>query len=102
MSTCEDFPCCGHELGCCPDFDEAGRQLNMVCTCGAKLPLTSRYSICEGCLERGREQDDYEQSMADEEYEDDMTDAEADADTLRSAGMGTDEDYGHYGDNDGY
>lgn len=28
-----------------------------------------------------------------------MSDAEADADVLRSAGMGTDEDYGYYGDN---
>lgn len=58
MARCEDFPCCGHELGCCPDYDEAGRQLNMVCTCGAKLPLNSRYSICEGCLERARMEDD--------------------------------------------
>ena len=30
--------------------------------------------------------------------EDNMTDAEADADTLSSAGMGTDEDYGLYSD----
>jgi hypothetical protein len=29
-------------------------------------------------------------------------DVEADADTLRSAGMGTDEDYGDFGDNHGY
>jgi len=64
MSRCEDFPCCGHELGCCPDFDESGRQLNMVCTCGAKIPITSRSSICDGCLERARYEDglyfDYE------------------------------------------
>ena len=32
-----------------------------------------------------------------EEYDDDMTDVEADADTLASAGYGTDEDYGCYG-----
>ncbi len=31
------------------------------------------------------------------EPEDDMSDVEADADTLASAGMGTDEDYGDYG-----
>ena len=31
-----------------------------------------------------------------EETDDRMTDAEADADTLASAGMGTDEDYNHY------
>lgn len=51
MARCEDFPCCGHELGCCPDFDEAGRQLNMKCTCGATVPLGSQYSICSGCME---------------------------------------------------
>lgn len=53
MTRCEDYPCCGHELGCCPDFDEAGRQLNMKCTCGATVPLSSRSSLCEGCLRRG-------------------------------------------------
>lgn len=47
---CEDFPCCGHELGCCPDFDENGKQLNMKCTCGATVPITSRSSLCQSCL----------------------------------------------------
>lgn len=46
---CEDFPCCGHEQGCCPDYDESGRQLNMKCTCGASVPLSSRSSLCDGC-----------------------------------------------------
>ena len=32
--------------------------------------------------------------------EDNMTDIEADADTLKSAGMGTDEDYGYFGNNE--
>ena len=46
---CEDFPCCGHDI--CPDFDpETGRQLNMKCVCGATVPLTSRSSLCAGCL----------------------------------------------------
>ena len=31
-----------------------------------------------------------------------MTDVEADADTLASAGYGTDEDYGYYGDDSCY
>lgn len=48
MARCEDYPCCGHDI--CPDFDESGRQLNMRCTCGAVVPLSSRYSLCEGCL----------------------------------------------------
>jgi hypothetical protein len=50
MARCEDFPYCGHEPGCCPDFDEAGRQLNMKCTCGATVPLGSKSSLCEACL----------------------------------------------------
>lgn len=51
MSRCEDFPCCGHEMGCCPRFDpETGEQLDMVCVCGARLPVTRRVSICDGCL----------------------------------------------------
>ena len=33
-----------------------------------------------------------------EEFGDGMTDVEADADTLRNAGWGTDEDYGFFGD----
>jgi hypothetical protein len=59
MARCEDFPCCGHEPGCCPDYDEAGRQLNMKCTCGATLPLTSRYSICQACIARPDPDDGY-------------------------------------------
>ncbi len=50
MPRCEDFPCCGHELGCCPNYDESGKQLDMVCTCGARLPVNNRYSICESCM----------------------------------------------------
>lgn len=51
MARCEDFPCCGHEAGCCPDYDAAtGQQLNMICVCGAKLPLNNPVSICDACL----------------------------------------------------
>jgi hypothetical protein len=39
-----------------------------------------------------------EQIEYDENYEDTWTDVEADADTLASAGWGTDEDYGYFGD----
>lgn len=62
LTHCEDFPACGHELGCCPDFDpDSGRQLNMKCTCGAVLPLESRYSICAGCM---RDPDDPDQFLS--------------------------------------
>ena len=48
---CEDFPCCGHESGCCPSFDpDTGEQTDMRCTCGASVPITSEYSICAGCF----------------------------------------------------
>ena len=59
MARCEDFPCCGHEAGCCPDFDGVGRQLNMVCLCGVKLPINNRYSICNSCLNNMDDGADY-------------------------------------------
>lgn len=74
MSRCEDFPCCGHEAGCCPDYDESGKQINMICTCGAKLPINNRYSICDSCLndldgDEGYEPDyDDPHDYSDEEY----------------------------------
>lgn len=62
---CEDFPCCGHERGCCPDFDpDTGQQLNMVCVCGAKLPITSASSLCAGCL---MDPDDPDQYLPDDD-----------------------------------
>ena len=40
-------------------------------------------------------------AMDGDDYPDDSwDDVDADADTLASAGMGTDEDYGYYGDED--
>lgn len=64
---CEDFPCCGHENGCCPDFDESGNQLNMKCICGSTVPLNSPYSICHWCMWEGdREDNDYPDE--DEDY----------------------------------
>lgn len=73
MARCEDFPCCGHELGCCPDFDpETGEQLNMVCVCGAKLPVTARYSICAGCMRSGDSDglNEYDYDEYDDRYDD--------------------------------
>jgi hypothetical protein len=69
MARCEDFPCCGHESGCCPDFDE-GKQLNMKCVCGATVPLSSRYSLCERCLDRNMDMYNdmmYNDGMADDD-----------------------------------
>lgn len=71
MARCEDFPCCGHEAGCCPDFDpDTGEQLNMKCTCGATLPLTARFSICDGCMRRGAIEDgDYVPDYEERDYD---------------------------------
>ena len=42
--------------------------------------------------------DSHDEGNAPFDREDGMTDVEADADTLASAGYGTDEDYGYFGD----
>lgn len=70
--SCQDWPCCGHEMGCCPRFDEAGRQLDMVCTCGARLPVHNRYSICDRCLRMDEDgcYDDYDSEDDDDDCED--------------------------------
>jgi hypothetical protein len=71
---CEDWPACGHEQGCCPDFNDEGRQTNMVCVCGAKVPISNRYSLCDSCMRRDAEEeanDGYPGSaFFDEEYDD--------------------------------
>jgi hypothetical protein len=72
---------------------------------------------CCGCGEEPSQEEQHEQWLADQNDRDDhdfdddddefepgdepheMSDVEADADTLKSAGYGTDEDYGDYGDN---
>ena len=103
--SCEDFPCCGHESGCCPDFDAAGRQLNMVCVCGKNLPVDNRSSCCDACLRSGDEFDDEcdefeddDEFDEDEEFDDEPNDSmDGDFDScMSSAGYGMDEDYNHY------
>jgi len=45
MPYCEDYPCCGHEAGDCPD--EKGR---MKCVeCGKRLPRNASSSMCVKC-----------------------------------------------------
>ena len=94
MARCQDFPCCGHEAGCCPRYDEGGRQLDMVCVCGTRLPIDNPVSICNTCLrEASHEEGHYEEMDSyNESMDGDMESG------LASAGFGTDENYGHYGD----
>jgi|2_EtaG_2_1085320.scaffolds.fasta_scaffold00029_69 hypothetical protein len=70
MKQCEDWPCCGHERGLCPDFDESGQQLNMKCICGATVSINSRSSLCVSCLRNG--DDDYERWGFQDEQEDEI------------------------------
>jgi hypothetical protein len=45
---CEDYPCCGHEQGDCPDAE--GR---FTCvSCGRKLAKNATSSICPRCTKR--------------------------------------------------
>ena len=54
---CEDYPCCGHEPGDCPDS-----QGRMKCVgCGKRLPKNSASSYCVSCYQRevwNREQEE--------------------------------------------
>lgn len=59
MGRCEDFPCCGHEMGCCPQTDEDGNVTAMTCVCGAPVAVSSRSSLCRPCLTRPDPDDPY-------------------------------------------
>ena len=63
MPRCEDYPCCGHEAGDCPD--SKGR---MKCVdCGKRLSKAATSSICSSCLKRmnrrGQSDLDHDYSM---------------------------------------
>ena len=45
MARCEDWPCCGHEAGGCPNEDGTAN----CCRCGGRLPERSRSSMCDHC-----------------------------------------------------
>jgi len=47
MARCEDYPCCGHESGDCPD--SSGR-MRCVGGCGKPLPKNATSSICKRCM----------------------------------------------------
>jgi len=42
---CEDWPCCGHEEGGCPNSDGSYN----CAECGKKLPKHSQSAVCEKC-----------------------------------------------------
>jgi len=65
MARCEDYPCCGHEPGCCPEYYKNGKQKYMVCVCGARVSVKSKYSICKSCMKGDRGEDRYYPFMQD-------------------------------------
>lgn len=75
-----------------PEFREGEKVRDIVlpcCVCGGDSHAYASYLedgayVCKQCSD----------------HEDGMTDVEADADTLASAGYGTDEDYGYFGGED--
>ena len=45
--ACEDYPCCGHDFGDCPDFNGRFKCVE----CGRMLPRNAASSICSRCLD---------------------------------------------------
>lgn len=62
MARCEDFPCCGHGEGGCPNSDGTFN----CCTCGSKLPKNSRSSMCKACL---RSAANFDEDLTGQDYE---------------------------------
>ncbi len=65
MARCEDYPCCGHESGDCPDA-----QGRMTCVeCGKRLSEKATSSICPKCLKPMSTRNDYDTIYDDDYYE---------------------------------
>ena len=50
--ACEDYPCCGHARGECPETDSKGRERWRCVDCGKLLPISATSSICAKCQRR--------------------------------------------------
>ena len=48
MPRCEDYPCCGHEDGGCPNTDGTFN----CCECGGKLKKNASSALCDKCTRR--------------------------------------------------
>jgi len=62
MNRCEDYPCCGHEDGGCPNEDGTFN----CAQCGRRLPKNSSSAVCSPChrvwkrqIDRGYDELDY-------------------------------------------
>jgi Zn-finger protein len=65
---CEDYPCCGHELGDCPRIDKQGREHWRCVECGIELKLNTTSSICPKCLARFRRTGEWMNPRENDEY----------------------------------
>lgn len=65
-TRCEDYPCCGHgpaplgDGGGCPVRYADGTQRWRCAGCGSLLPENNRSALCDGCLNRSRDDDWWE------------------------------------------
>src|SRR5512137_1956055 len=105
MSYCEDYPCCGHEAGGCPRTNDDGEQVFPCASCGCDLPVHNRSALCDSCLSAGDPDDDSNDIECDcgdcdvcgTADMDESMDGDFDS-GMASAGHGTDEDYGYFGE----
>lgn len=101
MAYCEDYPCCGHtpEDPC----DYTGPTAADMSADPARYHLGCDHEAGECRYEEWDEDEEEEWDEEEEEWDEESEDTDdvgADAETLASAGWGTDEDYGHYGGGD--
>jgi len=80
--SCEDKPCCGHDI-CPPRWSHTGAIAASVCAfCGGMVGRGSRYSSHDNCIRRSlREEDpDFEYGVRDDEDPDEESEEDHDAD----------------------
>ena len=66
--ACEDYPCCGHEAGGCPQIDENGAERFRCACCSVLMAPKARSAVCEPCHKRRRASDeDFEPYYDDED-----------------------------------
>jgi hypothetical protein len=73
----------------------------MKCTCGATVPLSSRSSLCQSCL-NAPDPDDPDSWDRDEEYGRDYGPGGDEGEEDRYGGEGWGDDHGRYDDEGGY
>lgn len=55
--SCEDFPCCGHEPGGCPTYNENGEEFFPCACCGSIMPPRATSAVCAPCHKRMRHEE---------------------------------------------